>query len=295
MREVVKTCVPKSLRYHAKNAYRYLRTLAARKAFYQASSTPEWLGPDMLQTLNDSYSHPPLISYDPKDLQAAAERRANACLSLIGKGAAALHRILDIGCSEGSVCVALSQLGKSAAGIDIRKDFRRDRATAVFAQMDALRLGFKNESFDLVLSLASFEHFSDPESVLDEAIRVVRKGGYIYLHFGPLYMSSYGLHAYRSLTVPFCQLLFQERTLVTFCRERNLTPPDFGSLNKWSLEDYRRLWDRYASRLRRIRHFEYLDSGHVDLIARFSSCFRSKTDCFDNLIVPEVEVLFQKL
>ena len=74
--------------------------------------------------------------------------------------------------------------------------------------MDAANMQFEDETFDFVFSYDAFEHFASPENVLLEAIRVVRKRGYIYLEFGPLYYSPYGEHAYRSITVPYCQFLF---------------------------------------------------------------------------------------
>jgi len=161
--------------------------------------------------------------------------------------------------------------------------------------MDAARLGFADGHFDCVFSLASFEHFRDPIAVMEEAIRVVRKGGFIYLHFGPLYLSAYGLHAYRSITIPYCQCLFDKETLVIFSRRKNIKPPDYESLNHWTLQDFRRLWSMYSQKVRRIRYFEYLNTDHIDLIKKYPSCFKSKTDHFDNLVVPEIEVLLKKI
>jgi SAM-dependent methyltransferase len=296
-REILKEWVPKSLRYHLKNKFRYVKSCTARKAFENAPRYPEWLSHDLLETLQERYDYPRLISYAPEDRERAAERTAKKIIRVLGSQASRSYRFLDVGCAEGMVCGAVNRKGKFAVGIDIRIGFSSGPADhrMPFLQMDASRLGFKDESFDCVFSMASFEHFSDPRSVLEEAIRVVRKGGWIYLHFGPLYLSHYGLHAYRSITVPYCHCLFDRETLMEFCHQKNLTPPDFESLNKWSLADFRRLWGMYSSRLHRVRYYEYLNTDHVDLITLYPSCFKSKTGDFMNLIVPEVEVLFQKL
>jgi len=297
VREIVKALVPKLLRYHVKNVFRYLKTTAARGAFNDAPQSPEWLNKDLLETLQNRYSYPPLISYAPKDREIAAEKRAKAILHVLGSQASRFNGFLDVGCSEGMVCTALSPKGKFAVGIDIQSGFSPSTADhgASFLQMNASKLGFRDESFDCVFSMASFEHFNDPKGVLEEAIRVAIKGGYIYLHYGPLYLSHYGLHAYRSLTVPYCQCLFDKETLINFCIGKDLKPPDFASLNQWTLDDFRRLWDMYSSKLRRVRYYEYLNTDHVDLITRYPSCFKSKTRCFKNLIVPEIEVLFQRI
>lgn len=50
-------------------------------------------------------------------------------------------------------------------------------------QMVAERLGFADESFDLVYSQSVFSHLHDPERVLAEMVRVLRPGGVIYIDF----------------------------------------------------------------------------------------------------------------
>ncbi|MCP4681814.1 MAG: class I SAM-dependent methyltransferase [Desulfobacterales bacterium] len=296
-REIIKKIVPKLCRYKLKNTLRNLKTLKARRVFEISHDKPEWLGKDMLKYLQEKYPYPRKISYDPKSLEKKGEYHAKAILGLFGKQRKKIHTILELGCGAGMVSCALQHKGRVSIPIDIRSGFdeRAVREEVPFFKMDAAQLGFKDESFDIVFSLAAFEHFNEPDLVLKEATRVVRTGGYIYLHFGPLYMSHFGLHAYRSITVPYCQFLFQEELLMNFCIEKNLKPPDFSSVNKWSLEDYRELWARYSSKLRRIKYYEYLNVDHVNLIVRHSSCFKSKTKNFNNLVVPELEVLFQKI
>jgi len=46
---------------------------------------------------------------------------------------------------------------------------------------DGLRLPFKNDSFDLILSQAVLEHVPDPQRAVDEMIRVLKPGGLIYI------------------------------------------------------------------------------------------------------------------
>jgi len=153
---------------------------------------------------------------------------------------------------------------------------------------------FEDETFDFVFSYDAFEHFAAPENVLREAIRVVRKRGYIYLEFGPLYYSPYGEHAYRSITVPYCQFLFQKKLLNDFATQHELEPIDFSHVNGWSLASYRKLWHRYSQILKRIHYAEKLNLSHLDLIRAYPSCFKSKSGNFDNFIVASITVLFQK-
>ena len=160
--------------------------------------------------------------------------------------------------------------------------------------MDATKLGFDDETFDFVFSFAAFEHFSHPDLVLKEAARVVRKNGYIYLSFGPLYMSAFGEHAYRSITVPYCQFLFEKGVINDFTKQKGLSPIDFDSCNGWSVEHYRALWDRQSARLRKLKYEEGYELAHLDLIRKYPSCFKSKTGYFENLVVSWIVALFQK-
>lgn len=238
-----------------------------------------------------------MARYDPLSLEQRGEKRARELLRLAGRRKGRMRTFLDLGCWDGMVCAALQRMGKTATGVDIRPDAFDKRAIdagAVLVQMDATDLRFENESFDFVFSYGSFEHFAEPERVLREAIRVVKKGGRIYLDFGALYMSPQGLHAYKSVTVPYRQFLFPGELLEAFAAAKGLPPIDFDTLNKWSLEDYRRLWSRCSDRLRKLRYYEIPDLAHIDLIMKYPSCFASKTRCFDNLIVTSVKVLFEK-
>ena len=130
--------------------------------------------------------------------------------------------------------------------------------------------------------------------MIREAIRVVKRGGYIYLFFGPLYMSPFGLHAFESITVPYCQFLFPKDLLEDFVNGKGLKKIDFDQVNRWSLEDYRKLWSQYSHRLQRIRYYEVPSPFELDLIVKYPSCFKSKTKSFDNLVVWAIEVLFRK-
>ncbi len=67
-----------------------------------------------------------------------------------------------------------------------------------------------DEYFDFIYSYNTFEHLKDPKTALTELLRVTKRGGLIYLNFAPLYASAWGLHAYRTLKIPYIQFLFSE-------------------------------------------------------------------------------------
>ena len=195
------------------------------------------------------------------------------------------------------VSCCLCRKGKKVTAIDNRDvgfDKRASREGVRLLQMDATALRFEDESFDFVFSYDCFEHFVSPEDVLREAIRVVRKGGYIYLEFGPLYYSSFGEHAYRSIAVTYCKFLFPKNLINDFATSKGLKPIDFSHVNGWSLESYRELWSKYSHVLKRVRYHENLDLSHLNLIVKYPSCFKCKSNSFENFIVSGISVLFQR-
>lgn len=95
--------------------------------------------------------------------------------------------LLEIGCAAGLLTVGLTQHCLTYTGIDLSK-----RALAIaqslrlsnttFNQADATELPFIENSFDKILCYDVFNNFPDFEfgaKVIDEALRVVKPGGYV--------------------------------------------------------------------------------------------------------------------
>ena len=205
-----------------------------------------------------------------------------------------------MGCNEGMVCYYLNSMEKTAVGIDINDKFFDERAIKKkipLIKMDASDLKFEDESFDFVFTFDCFEHFPKPDKVLEEAIRVVRKNGYIYIVFSLPFTSPYGLHAFKTITVPYCQFLFPIDLMRKFAKKlKGVSPLPEGDfpLNQWSTEDFRFLWKKHLDKLKIIKYHENYDLSQIDLIGQYPSCFKSKTENFDNLIVSSIEILFKK-
>lgn len=161
--------------------------------------------------------------------------------------------------------------------------------------MDASALRFPDNSFDVVFSYDAFEHFASPDAVFREAIRVVKPGGHIYVEFGPLYFSAFGEHAYRSITVPYCQFLFPKPLLSAFATKHGLPPIDFEDVNGWPLERYRELWKQHADELTTVKYHEGKNLAHLDLIRKYPSCFKSKSANLEGFTVSSITALFRKL
>ncbi len=297
VKKCIKTIVPNSLQYFLRGFYSNFKTRRIRKIFELAPKKPAWLDRSILAELQEKYSYPAEYGYDPQALEERGEQRSKDILKISAKDSSRFKTFLELGCWDGMVSCCLQRKRKITTAIDNRAegfDKRAKKEGVQLFQMSADQLRFENNSFDFVFSYDAFEHFPNPESALNEAIRVTRIGGYIYLYFGPLYMSPLGLHAYRSITVPYCQFLFNNECLNEFVLAKSLIPIDFDSLNGLRLEDYRKLWSKYSDRLKKILYKENHDLNHLNLIEKYPSCFKSKTLNFNNLIVSNIEVLFQK-
>ncbi|MFC3573657.1 class I SAM-dependent methyltransferase [Streptomyces yaanensis] len=263
--------------------------------FLGASTAPEYLPASMLPRLQKSYPPGDFGGYDETSLEKCGRSRAREILGL--PGATEAISFLEVGCWDGMVSAALQESGKRCTGVDLRTegfDGRSSAAGVELRQMDAESLEFPDESFDYVFSYNSFEHFARPDRVLGEMKRVTKKGGSIWLSFAPLYFSPYGEHAYKSITVPYCQLLFSGDVLNAFCREHGLREIDFSHVNRWRVGDFRGLWEKNSADLERIKYREGHDPDHLGLVRKYPSCFRSKTDSFDDLTVSSMEVLFRR-
>ena len=279
-------------------AYCRLKARRARKAFDAAADSPAWLSMAELQALQRAYPLEPVrYKYDAQSLAARGRERAQRLLSMSRRHANRPQRFLDLGMWDGMTCRALQEMGKRAVGIDIRIEGLDETAGAggaTFAGMDAAGLGFVDESFDFVYSFNSFEHFPDPEAVLSEALRVLRPGGLLYLEFGPLWLSPRGAHQFQTISVPYVECLFTKDMLAEFAAARDIRLMGFFWMNEWPLSRYRSLWERNAGRLEKVVYHEIYNADHVDLIERYPSCFRSKTQAFDDLIVSNIEGLFRR-
>jgi len=98
-----------------------------------------------------------------------------------------------------------------------------------------------------------------------------------------------------SITVPFCHALFDRPALESYVAERDLAPIPFDTLNGWHVGQFRDLWRRHAASLEPEVYREIPSLHGIDLVAQHPSCFRSKTDDFDDLLVANIEARFRRL
>jgi ubiquinone/menaquinone biosynthesis C-methylase UbiE len=101
-------------------------------------------------------------------------------------------KCLDIGCGGGRQCVAFSRLGAvEAAGVDFGKEniiFANKMKNKLgidniqYYEANAYDLPFEENEFDIVSSNGVFHHVEKMDRALEEAFRVLKPGGWMWLY-----------------------------------------------------------------------------------------------------------------
>jgi SAM-dependent methyltransferase len=122
-------------------------------------------------------------SLPPHVVEHYVGKRAAFVLGLRSGGS-----VLDVGCGTGALARRLTGLGYEVTGIDPSDGMlavMRERSPGVRAvRGSGAELPFDPDSFDVVLSVATFHHIADPAAVratLAEMTRVSRPGGRILI------------------------------------------------------------------------------------------------------------------
>jgi len=99
-------------------------------------------------------------------------------------------KILDVACGPGILTKALGEKFKNSLviGLDLNKVAIRlakrnsqKLKNVSFVEGNAEKLPFSNEEFDIVVCKDSIHHFKNPIKVIEELIRVTKKGGVVYI------------------------------------------------------------------------------------------------------------------
>ena len=145
-------------------------------------------------------------------------------------------RVLDLGCGDGSLLANLNLTKKvKGTGLEIDSDKIQTcvaRGLNVIEQnLDAGLWNFQTDSFDTVLLAQTLQALSHPDQLIDEMLRVGRKGIVTFPNFGNwksrVYLSSKGRmpvskfmpHAwYDTPNIHFCTV----RDFDALCKEKNI-------------------------------------------------------------------------
>lgn len=181
--------------------------------------------------------------------------------------------IIDIGCgAAGKSLYYASRGAKKVIGVEILEKYRAE-ATALaqelnltdkfeFVCADAASLPFDDNSIDTIIMNDAMEHVSNPEAVIDECMRVLSKGGRLFVNFPPI-NHPFGAHLSDLIYIPWVHLFFSEKTLVEAYKELAKNVPDGDS----------RIDFRISKKSDGSEYFSYIN--HMS-IKRFNSILKNK-------------------
>jgi len=295
LRGAIRTVVPEPILAPIARAKAFAKVAAARVVFAATSKKAEPLPIDLLESMATLYPEPPKIRYDPEGLVLRAKanvREMGAWLDL-----SCVRSSLELGCMDGMVSAALAEKGISCFALDLSRgafDQRGREAGVTFVQGDATQLPFASGAFELIFSFASYEHFCDPRAVLQEAARILSPGGWLYLGFGPIATAPYGLHAYRSIPVPYLHILFDLSQVIEFARKQG-KENNWPYINNIPLREYRQMFDEAKRDFKIVRYQEHSGCGvGAELIVRYPGVFRRVSDSITDFLISGITVLFER-
>ncbi len=218
-----------------------------------------WLNPD----------HPNFERW--KRARDLSIERGKFVKSIIGKYLICKNLIvLDLGSGEGGTSIIFSEQNK-VAGCDlnlIRLERQKDYLNDYFKiNGDALKLSFKENSFDLIILQDVIEHLPDVKLLINEVIRVLKSGGIVYISTPNKY-SIFNFIADPHWGLPIVSILRREairKYFMKFFRKNELNRKDIPQL--LSLKDIRKiLGNHFEINLETKHSLEQLLNGNKGII-----------------------------
>ncbi len=168
--------------------------------------------------------------------------------------------VLDLGCGLGGKTVYYAQQGVDfIVGLDIDElhikaarqlSLEKNAQNISLVIGDAQHLPFKGDVFNIVLMNNVFEHITNPKSkkALNEVKTILKERGRACIDFSP-WSAKRAAHTAEYFRIPWCHLLFSDRTLLKALGEMNPKArfgklsyeEHFRELNKMAIDDFREM------------------------------------------------------
>lgn len=153
--------------------------------------------------------------------------------------------VADIGCgAAGKSLYYASQGAKKVFGVEILAKYENEASKLAselglkdkfeFVCADASKLPFEDNSIDTMIMNDAMEHVDEPEKVIGECLRVLKKGGRLYVNFPP-YHHPFGAHLSDLIYIPWVHMLFSEKVLIEAYKELAKTVPDAAERIKFRI------------------------------------------------------------
>ena len=107
--------------------------------------------------------------------------RVKKIISLVGTN----HRVLDVGCYDGTIAKLISAQGNQVIGIDISKKAvhmaRKNGIQAYVCNLEEDPFPKSLGTFDVIIAGEIIEHIFDPDALLDKLARILKPGGHLII------------------------------------------------------------------------------------------------------------------
>jgi SAM-dependent methyltransferase len=124
--------------------------------------------------------------------------------------------VLDFGCGPGVETVEIVQFGaKRVVALDISEKWlrvARERAEKAGVGAKCEFVTSLSTPVDVIVSLDSFEHFKEPDAVLENMFSLLKPGGCVLACFGPTWYHPLGGHLFS--VFPWAHVLLSEEALI---------------------------------------------------------------------------------
>jgi len=133
-------------------------------------------------------------------------------------------KVLDFGCGDGCFVLGMANKVPNAdiLGVDLLPHIELGQNYALSNKINNASFykghskNLPSDTYDVIISHDSFEHFEYPDYILSEMHRLLKKNGLLLIKFGPTWMGPYGRHMSGTIRKdrPWCHLLFPESTIM---------------------------------------------------------------------------------
>jgi SAM-dependent methyltransferase len=274
---------------------------AAYRAFHMAIPTRLYLPDQDFDKFVVKYGNipaGPAQDYSIKGMEALATERVNFVNDKIKFKPTS---ILEIGPGTGFVLKKFKEQGiPKVVSLDIYDKLHPDvkQAGVELIQTSANDMScIPDKSFEVVLSWSALEHIPNPSAVFSECLRILKPGGYLYLHFGPLYYSPWGYHQYSVLKCPYLHILFPDSIIHQYAVK--VRGEDYQGYLPWTNGESIEAYDF----IRRSLPFGYLldscqfgfDYYSSQFIIRYPEVFKSKRVPFESFFADSVQAWIRRV
>lgn len=181
-----------------------------------------------------------------KELVTGFDDRFEKVVEEIRENTKAKDKILDIGCGEGKIWQLFPDL--KVTGLDFsQENLKKAKKYVTPVLGNAEKLPFKDNSFDMVLATEILEHVINPDRLLTETDRVLKRGGNAIITFPNT----------AALQLRIGIPLFGRSPLINY-------PQNVGHIRFFDLSDIRKMLKDTKLKVRKVRGGNFLSFHQVN-------------------------------